>query len=156
MGFFSAMKYSGLYDKRIKAYGLEPRELPPNLHSTICSSFERRATGYADSQGFTGQMRSDAIEGSIERAADLLALCLKGPQSYDLSNQIKGFDGRNVGVGGMSSETIIRRLVQDWVNYGVDGSIELKLMGAVNQLGRLHLQFANAFKAEALTRQQSE
>ena len=148
MGFFSAIKLGSLYEKRLRAYGLEPRELPPDLHSTICSSFERRSERYADNGGMTGRQRSDFIESNIEGAADLLVLCLNGPQLYNLKNQMRGFDGRCVGPGGLSADEIIEDLVRTWISYGADGSIELNLMNAVNQMGLLNLDFANAFKAE--------
>ena len=148
MGFFSAIKLSSLYEKRLRAYGLEPRELPPNLHSTICSSFERRSERYADNGGMTGRLRSDFIGANIEGAADLLVLCLKGPRLYNVLNQARGLDGRSVGPGGLSADEIINDLARTWISFGVDGSIELNLMDAVNQMGRLNLDFANAFKAE--------
>ena len=154
MGFFSAMKYSALYDKRIKAYGLEPRELPPNLHATICSSFERRSERYADNSGLTGHRRSDFIEANIEGAADLLVLCLKGPSFYALMNNMRGLDGRNVGVGGLSAEETIKDLARMWIDGGPEGTLELKLMGEVNQLGLLNRDFANSFMAER-SRQES-
>jgi hypothetical protein len=96
----------------------------------------------------TGSWRSDFIEANIEGAADLLVLCLKGPRFYALMNNMRGLDGRNVGVGGLSSEEIIADLARTWISYGAEGSIELNLMDAVNQLGLLNLEFANAFKAE--------
>lgn len=82
MGFFSAMRLSSIYEQRIRAYGFEPRSLPPDLHSTICSSFERRAERYANMSGMTGNFRSESIQGSIELAADLVVLCCIGPTAF--------------------------------------------------------------------------
>lgn len=136
MGFFSAMKLSSLFDKRIRAYGLEPRELPPELSSTICSSFERRSEQYADMSGLLGGRRTEFIEANIEGAADLLVLCVIGPINYDACNV------------GLSACETIKDLARTWISKGAEGSIELKLMATVNQLGKLNLEFANDFKAE--------
>lgn len=136
MGLLSAMRLSSLYDKRIKAYGLEPRELPPELHSIICSSFERRAERFANMSQLFGGERRDFIEASIEDAADLTVLCGIGPNPYD-----------DMHIGGRASE-IIEELARTWIADGPEGSIELQLMQAVNQSGHLNLDFANAFKSE--------
>jgi hypothetical protein len=135
MGLPSAMRLSSLYDKRIRAYGLEPRELPPELHSIICSSFERRAERFADMSQMAGVARREFIETSIEAAADLLVLCHVGLESYG-----RGF--------GIAPAEIIEDLARTWIATGPEGSIELQLMGAVNQAGHLNLDFANAFKSE--------
>jgi len=139
MGFISAIKYSALFDKRIRAYGLEPRELPPELCATICSSFERRSERYADNSGLTGHRRSDFIEANIEGAADLLVLCVKGIRFYILHTER---------VGGLSATETVKDLARDWVRYGAEGTLELTLMQSVNQLGQLNLGFASAFKDE--------
>lgn len=89
MGFTSALKLSSIYDQRIKAYSFEPRSLPPDLHSTICSSFERRAERYADMSGMTGSSRSEYVQESIELAADLVVLCCIGPTLFTKKG---GFD----------------------------------------------------------------
>ena len=135
MGFLSATRLSSLYDKRIRAYGLEPRSLPPDLHATICSSFERRAERFADMSQMTGMARREFIETSIETAADLLVLCLIGPESY----------GRGFGIAPVET---IEELARTWIADGPEGSIELQLMDAVNQAGYLSLAFADAFKSE--------
>lgn len=136
MGLLSAMRLSSLYDKRIRAYGLEPRELPPELHSIICSSFERRAERFADMNQMAGVARREFIEASIEAAADLVVLCGIGPNSYN-----------DMRIGGQAS-AIIEQLARTWIADGPEGSIELKLMQAVSQSGNLSLDFASAFKSE--------
>lgn len=136
MGFISAMRLSSLYDKRISAYGLEPRSLPPDLSAIICSSFERRAERFADMSHLSGGARRDFIEASIEAAADLVVLCGTGPESYD-----------EMGIGQRSSE-IIEELARTWIKDGPEGSIELQAMQAVNQSGNLNSEFTSAFKSE--------
>lgn len=143
MGFFSAMRLGSLYDERIKAYGFEPRSLPPDLHSTICSSFEREAEQNANTLRFVGSERKEFIETRIELAADLVVLCCIGPTLFKKQ------------VGHDYTNGIIRDLAKSWVNSGPTGSLKLQVLNAINQCGHLNIEFANAFIAER-ARQESE
>lgn len=139
MGFLSAMRLSSIYDKRIESLGFEPRSLPPDLHSTICSSFERRAVRFADMGNMTGQLRSNVIEGAIEAAADLLVLCCIGPTALN----------RKLDFYPNGAADIISNLAKTWIRSGwPEGSIELMLVHTVNQAGFLNIEFAQALKAE--------
>lgn len=143
MGFFSAMRLSSLYDERIKAYGFEPRSLPPDLHSTICGSFERKAEQSANTLRYVGSERKEFIESRIECAADLVVLCCIGPTLFERQ------------VGHDYTNGIIRDLARSWIQSGPTSSLELQALNAINQCGHLNIEFANAFIAER-TRQEGK
>jgi len=140
MGFFSAVKLGSIYDKRIRAYGFEPRSLPPDLHSTICSSFERRAERYADMDGMVGSARREYIQASIELAADLVVLCCIGPTAFAAK-------------GGQFRDRTISDMASTAIESGLEGSLETNVMNSINQAGFINLEFVNVFRLE-LNRQQ--
>jgi hypothetical protein len=135
MGFFSAMRLSSIYEQRIRAYGFEPRLLPPDLHSTICSSFERRAEGYANMNGMTGSSRSEYIQGSIELAADLVVLCCIGPTAFTAK-------------GGQFRDSTISVMAGTAIKSGLESSLETNVMNSINQAGFINLEFVDIFRVE--------
>jgi hypothetical protein len=135
MGFFSAMRLSSIYEQRIRAYGFEPRSLPPDLHSTICSSFGRRAERYANMSDMTGNSRRESIETSIELAADLVVLCCIGPTAFAAK-------------GGPTWDDTIADMVRTAIKSGLEGSLETNVMNSINQAGYINLEFVEVFQAE--------
>jgi len=135
MGFLSAMRLSSIYEQRIRAYGFEPRSLPPDLHSVICSSFERRAERYASMSGKTGRSRSESIQASIELAADLVVLCCIGPTAFAAK-------------GGQFRDSIISDIAKTALESGLEGSLESNVMNSINQAGFIHMEFVEVFRVE--------
>ena len=135
MGFTSALRLGSIYDQRIRDYGFEPRSLPPELHSTICSSFERRAERDADRTGLFGRARSDHIQQSVEQAADLVALCCIGPAAFTAA-------------GGKLPEDTVRNMVKTSLESGLEGSVETNVMNSINQAGYINLEFVDLFRVE--------
>lgn len=135
IGFFSAMRLSSIYEQRISAYGFEPRSMPPDLHSTICSSFERRAERYANMSGMTGRSRSESIQASIELAAELVVLCCIGPTAFAAK-------------GGQFWERTVSDMVKTAIDSGLEGSLETNVMNSINQAGFINLEFVDVFKFE--------
>lgn len=143
-GFLSNMRIISVYDKRIRAHGYEPRSLPlPDLHSTICSSFERRSEQLADMSQLTGKSRSAFIEASIEGAVDVLILCCVGPTVF--KNKC-----------GYNPSEIISGLAKTWIESGPEGSLELRIVDEINQAQYLNKEFFQAFQAERTRQEQAK
>lgn len=133
MGFFSALRLSSLFDKRIKALGYNPRSLPPDLAAQICSTAERYYSGVADNCGLRGARKDDHIEASIEATAELVVLLTAGPDGF------RGF---------FPAEEIISGLVEDMLRYGEQGTFDLQVLYHINQARLLDGNTVKAFLIE--------
>lgn len=136
--FFSSAQLGNLYEKQLKGIGINPRNLPPQLHARICTVAERHAEEVCKGLRMTGQARIEHIQASMIAAADLLAMCTMGPT---IARQRIGYDPTDV----------INDAASQW---GPNGSETTLIISAIDELVGLHPDFKTAF-AEAV-RQQRE
>lgn len=131
MGFFSAFKYASIYESRLKALGMNPRDIPPDLNAAICSEAERMATSAADRFRMSGSERTDHIGGTMRNAASVVACLCLGPEIA--AKQLY--------------REVIDSLAADWVHLGEQGSFDLQLLHRLNECGVLNRQAAYDFMA---------
>ncbi len=140
MGFLDKIKYSAIYENRIKRYGVHPQQLPPDLHAKLCTACHRDAEYYTNNKSTYGSDSKTLAEQCFIDLADTVVLCLIGPSNFD---RLSGYSHMN----------IIEDLVGFWISKGPESETRLLAIHGVNNLGKLNREFADIFIS---TRQQQE
>lgn len=133
---FSAAQLGNLYEKQLKGIGVNPRNLPPQLHARISTVAQRQAEETCNCLRMTGQDRTEHIQQAMIDAADLVAMCTMGPS---IAQQRIGYDPAGV----------IEDAASHW---GPNGSTNTLIISAIDELVGLHPGFKTAL-VEAFNRQ---
>lgn len=130
MGFFSAWSAMNNYEAVLKECGINPRSLPADLNSRICSY-----TKQDHERSFMGE--SIPLSFDMERAATLVALCILGPVGFSRYNNKNGI---SMGEPVMSA-------AEAWAKDGSEATLDTKIIQTVSDAGLMNTGFADAFNA---------
>lgn len=137
MGFFDKLKYSSIYEKRLKFLQVNPRELPADFHVKLCTACHADAAYYTNNVATYGADAQNLANQCFIDLADVVALCLLGPQVFDMRARY-------------SHKVIIEDLVGFWVRSGPESDTRLLAMHGVNNLRKMNREFADAFITERI------
>ena len=132
MGFLQNIRLASKYENRLKLFGINPREIPPDVHSKLCTLCDREAAEVSNTLRMSSDQRSEHLEQSILDLADTVALCIAGSANFKR-------------VTGYSHSEVIDDLVQYWVNSGPESTTRLQAIHAINNLRMLNKDFAEEF-----------
>lgn len=131
MGFLTAWKASSLYERMLKAHGINPRSFPADVSGRICSyamqDHERLVQQFPDLGGPMG------VEAAMHNAARLVALCVLGATNF-----------KNVGGDGVDVRTI-NQAAEDWQEYGSESSLQTMIIKTLRDSGFLNDEFCKIF-----------
>jgi len=134
MGLFSAFRLASAYEKRLKAYGIDPNILPAELNGRICSFAKNQQERISQ---YTPEMRNSMyMEAALVNAADLVAFCLLGPTDYR--------------VAGGNTEVLkesIKDAAEAWTSEVASSRSDTLTIKALNDAGLLDDEFIELFKS---------
>jgi hypothetical protein len=134
VGLFTAVRASSAYEKMLEARGVDPRSIPPDVHTKVCSytsqQYERTAKMFSQMRGWT------ALEANMHNSAELVAFCVLGPKLF------------TEGGGDSDSATMsTKAAAESWLECGPEGSLDTMIIKTLDDANLLNSEFVAVFKS---------
>lgn len=126
----------GYYEKTLRQYGVEPRDLSANLNAKVCSYAEQQYKGNLAIFGSHYLRTNPTADGQLSLTAALVSFCVLGPSVF-LSHQ---FDS------GLTLDRF-KGAINSWKESGPEATLDTRIIKTVSDEGYLHIETANIFNA---------